>query len=78
MVILTVMDDLASIVEATHPPLTKPNDASHHCEAEYNTLEQGEDTDGVHVFTDQEIQDSSLVVSFTSLFQNFYLIQGQP
>ena len=53
------MDDLASIVQAPHPPLTKPNDPGHHCEAEDHTLEQGEDADGVHVSADQEIQSEN-------------------
>ena len=45
-----MMDDLASIVESAHPPLAKPNDPGHHSEAEDNTLQQGEDADGVHAF----------------------------
>ena len=47
---------LASVVQASHSPLPKPDDAGHHGEAEDNTLEQGEHAHRVHSLTKPQIQ----------------------
>ena len=59
--VFTSNGNLASIVQAAHPPLPKPDDPGHHGEAEDDALEQGEDADGVHLVldTDPETQSKS-------------------
>ena len=60
--VFTSNGHLASIVQAAHPPLPKPDDPGDHGEAEDDALEQGEDADGVHhllLDTDPETQSKS-------------------